>query len=69
MSCYLVQEIDGVSRFTLENGTGFLLLEDCPAPPGGTELPIGGLLPVRRGRRRLEILDEDEMLTIVLGDI
>ena len=26
MSCYLVQEDDGVSRFTLEDGTGFLLL-------------------------------------------
>lgn len=33
MSCYLVQETDGTSRFTLENGSGFLLLEACEEPP------------------------------------
>lgn len=79
MSCYLVQEDDGVSRFTLEDGSGFLLLEFCP-PPGGVEYnPVGdsspalplAQLPARRGRRRrLEsIYDEDEVITILLGEL
>ena len=41
MSSYLVQEEDGTSRFTLEDSSGFLLLEDgtTPAP---TPAPSGG---------------------------
>ncbi len=69
MSCYLVQESDGVSRFELEDGSGFLVLENCtPTPPGGT--PIGGG-PVRRGRRkRREIIgDEEDWLAVVLGEV
>ncbi len=69
MSCYLVQE-DGTSRFILEDGSGFLLLEDCtPTPPGG-ETPIGGG-PVRRGRRkRREVIgDEEDWLAVVLGEV
>lgn len=31
---YLVQEEDGVSRITLEDGTGALLLEESDLPPG-----------------------------------
>ncbi len=68
MSCYLVQETDGVSRFTLEDGSGFLLLENCtpvvPPEPG-----VGG--PVRRGRRRrLEVIDDElDWLTAVLNEI
>ena len=75
MSCYLVQETDGVSRFTLEDGSGFLLLEFCP-PPGGVEYnPIGDITPpsqegrargrgaegpmVRGMRRRLQEDEED----------
>ena len=83
MSCYLVQEVDGTSRFTLEDGTGFLLLEFCP-PPGGAEynpvgdsspaLPLADLgpaLPPRRGRRRrLEsIYDDDEIISILLDEL
>lgn len=69
MSCYLVQETDGVGRFTLEDGSGFLLLENCvPTPPGGG-LPGGG--PLRKGRRRrLEVIsEEDDWLAIVLGEV
>jgi hypothetical protein len=68
VSCYLVQEVDGVSRFTLENGTGFLLLENCtpvvPPEPG-----MGG--QARRGRRRrLEVIgDEEDWLAVVLGEM
>ncbi len=68
MSCYLVQEQDGVSRFTLEDGSGFLLLEDCtpvvPPEPG-----VGG--PLRKGRRRrLEVIsDEEDWLAVVLGEV
>ena len=82
MSCYLVQEVDGTSRFTLEDGTGFLLLEFCP-PPGGTEydpvgdsspaLPLAKLgeglegLPPRRGRRRrLESIYDDDEIISIL---
>lgn len=68
MSCYIVQESDGVSRFTLEDGTGFLLLENCipvvPPEPG-----VGG--PLRKGRRRrLEVISEEEdWLAVVLSEV
>lgn len=68
MSCYLVQEIDGVGRFTLEDGTGFLLLDNCvPSPPSGGN-PAGG---VPRGRRkRLEVINaEDEWLAVILSEM
>ena len=73
MSCYLVQEEDGTSRFTLEDGSGFILLEFCPPTPGG-QVVVGGrgvheALPVRRGRRRENqqiITDEEDVLTIIL---
>lgn len=78
MSCYLVQESDGTSRFTLEDGTGFLLLEFCP-PVGAEYNPVGdrtpGLLtdlPVRRGRRRRpeDIFDEeDELISVLLSEL
>ncbi len=67
MSCYLVQEVDGVSRFTLEDGTGFLLLENCPSvvPPGPG---VGG--PMTRGRRRrLEQIAEEDMLGVILSEV
>lgn len=62
MSCYLVQEIDGVGRFTLEDGSGFLVLEDCiPEPPGG-ELPFGGGdRRVHHERIRRRNPDEDDV--------
>ena len=67
MSCYFVQEIDGVSRFTLEDGTGFLVLEACvPTPPGG-ELPIGGV--DRKRRRRLVGDSDDEWLAVILSEM
>ncbi len=68
MSCYIVQEVDGVSRFTLEDGSGFLILEDCtpvtPPQPG-----VGG--PMTRGRRkRLEqIMAEDDWLAVILSEV
>jgi hypothetical protein len=68
MSCYIVQEDDGVSRFTLEDGTGFLLLEGCvPGTPPDTG--VGG--PLRRGRRRrLEVIDEElDWLAVVLNEV
>ena len=82
MSCYLVQEVDGVSRFILEDGTGFILLEFCP--PSGFEyhpvgdssppLPLADLsqaLPVRRGRRRnREIIgDEEPIISVILSEL
>jgi len=69
MSCYIVQEIDGTSRFTLEDGSGFLLLEDCiPTPPGG-ELPPGG--PYIRGRRkwRTDFGEEDDIVAVILSEL
>lgn len=69
MSCYIVQEIDGTSRFTLEDGSGFLVLEDCiPVPPGGVAITAGGIRPYRNGPRvrRGEVEDEDELIAVVL---
>ena len=67
MSCYLVQEDDGTSRFTLEDGSGFLLLEDCAVVP--PEPGVGG--PLRKGRRRrLEVIDgELDWLAVVLNEV
>jgi hypothetical protein len=66
VSCYLVQETDGVSRFTLENGTGFLVLDGCvPTPSGGP--PIGG--SDRKRRRRLGPDSEEEWLVVVLREL
>ncbi len=64
MSCYLVQEVDGVGRFELEDGTGFLLLEQCPPPAPGGELPIGGY--DRKRRRRLGGGSDEEWLAVIL---
>jgi hypothetical protein len=66
MSCYIVQETDGTSRVTLEDATGFLLLENCsPVPP---QPGVGG--PATRGRRRrLEVIGEEEMLAAVLAEV
>lgn len=67
MSCYLVQETDGVSRFTLEDGLGFLVLEGCvPAPP--SDQPIGGV--DRRRRRRLDGgVSDEEWLAVILSEV
>ena len=66
MSCYLVQEEDGVSRFILEDGSGWILLEFCDEPP-----PFGDEPWRRGGDRRLhhEVIrrqppSEDEMFLI-----
>ena len=66
MSCYLVQEEDGTSRFILEDGIGFILLEFCDEPP-----PFGDEPWRRGGDRRLhnEVIrrrqpSEDEMMLI-----
>lgn len=78
MSCYIVQEVDGASRFTLEDDSGFLLLEFCP-PVGGEYNPVGdrspGLLtdlPVRRSRRRrreMILAEEDDLLVAILDEL
>ncbi len=66
MSCYLVQEIDGVGRFELEDGSGFLVLEACvPVPP----TPGMGGEPRKGRRRRLEQIAEEEMLASVLAEL
>ncbi len=67
---YLVQEVDGASRFTLEDGSGFILLEAAgPAPSQG--VPVGGVISVRRrlpGRvRRITDLDEDAAIALTLA--
>lgn len=67
MSCYIVQESDGTSRFTLEDGTGSLLLEFCDVIP--PEPGVGGQ-PRKGRRRRLEmIMDEDDWLAVVLSEM
>lgn len=71
MSCYLVQEIDGTSRFTLEDASGFLLLEDCaPTPP--PQPGVGG--PLRRGRRRrresiFDSMEEEAIMSVLLDEL
>ncbi len=68
MSCYLVQEDDGTSRFTLEDGSGFLVLENCvPTPP---QPGVGG--PARPGRRRRrEVIQgaEEDWLAVILSEV
>ncbi len=68
MSCYLVQEDDGTSRFELEDGSGFLVLENC-IPVVAPEPGVGG--PLRKGRRRrLEVIsEEDDWLAAVLNEV
>jgi hypothetical protein len=65
MSCYLVQEIDGTSRFTLEDGSGFLLLEFCPEPPP-SDMPWqrGGDRRLHNEIIRRHAVSEDEMFLI-----
>ena len=70
MSCYLVQESDGVSRFTLEDGSGFLLLEECEEPPvGGDTLPMGDRRLYHERIRRHPV-SEDEMwvISVILSE-
>ncbi len=70
MSCYIVQEVDGVSRFTLEDASGFLVLEDCIPTPGGGDIVVGGL-PIRRSRRRHreQIGDEEAVISLTLSEL
>ena len=78
MSCYIVQESDGVSRFILEDASGFLLLEFCP-PAGGEYNPVGDRspgplteLPVRRSRRRrreMILAEEEDFLVAILDEL
>lgn len=70
MSCYIVQEEDGVSRFELEEGGGFLVLEDCV--PGGVEDVVGGGQARHGRRRRLEDIltqDEEDALAVILTTV
>lgn len=71
-TCYIVQESDGTSRFILEDGSGFLVLEDC-VPTAAGDSVMGGTaaqaqaqaLAAQQGqqailkRRRLEADEED----------
>ncbi len=66
---YLVQEVDGTSRFTLEDATGFILLEAAVTPTPPT--PQGGVVSVRRRlsgrvRRRIDA-DEDDLIALSLA--
>ena len=65
MSCYIVQAVDGSSRFTLEDGSGFLVLENCiPSPP-----EQGGQ-PRKGRRRRLDLVgDEEDWMAVVLSEM
>jgi hypothetical protein len=68
MSCYLVQEIDGTSRFTLEDGSGSLLLEFCPpTPPTGGDQHKGGRELARRKHRQM--VDEEDLLAVLLNEL
>ena len=63
MSSYLVEETDGISRFTLEDGSGFILLEQTAV----TVTPTGGfVVSVRRPTRRLVISDDDALVALTL---
>jgi hypothetical protein len=67
MSCYLVQEIDGVGRFMLEDGSGFLLLEACVPVVPADGPPIGGY--DRKRRRRLGGDSDEEWLAVILSEM
>jgi hypothetical protein len=64
MSCYLVQEEDGVSRFTLEDESGFILLEECEEPPVGGDQVLMGDRRLYNERIRRHPVSEDEMWII-----
>jgi hypothetical protein len=70
MSCYLVQEEDGVSRFTLEDSSGFLLLEECEEPPVGGQRRAMGDRRLSRERIRRHPVSEDEMwvISVILSE-
>ena len=65
---YLVQEPDGTSRFTLEDGSGFILLE--AATPPTPEVVHGGGIIIQRRRPIIRIdqyhLEEDEAIALSL---
>lgn len=65
---YLVQEEDGTSRLTLEEGGGFLLLEESTVGPTPTALQGGIIVPRRRLITRLlqEGFEEDEAIALSL---
>ncbi len=66
---FLVQEVDGTSRFTLEDGTGFVLLEAAGPPPPPAPGTGGGAISVRRrhrGRARWLTGLDDEAITVTL---
>jgi hypothetical protein len=70
MSCYLVQEEDGVSRFTLEDESGFILLEECEEPPVGGENRAMGDRRLYHERIRRHPVSEDEMwvISVILSE-
>ena len=67
MSCYIVQEIDGSSRFTLEDSSGFLVQDNCipVAPQPG----VGGPATRGRRRRREQIGDEEAVISLTLSEL
>ena len=76
--CYLVQEIDGVGRFTLEDGSGFILLEYCPVipPTGNDQNVMGGRLSDAQAQwaetarmRRLEDMEMEEIMAVLLSEL
>ena len=68
---YLVQEVDGSSRFTLENGSGFVLLESGSPPPPTPTAVQGGSIIIPRRRLKIHLdgkqgLEEDEAIALSL---
>ena len=69
MSCYLVQEEDGVSRFTLEDESGFILLELCEEPPvGGDQLLMGDRRLYNERIRRHRVRRRDVVISVILSE-
>ena len=64
MSCYLVQEEDGVSRFILEDGGGWILLEFCEEAPSDQPWRRGGDRRLHHEIIRRQPPSEDEMFLI-----
>lgn len=69
MSCYLVQETDGTSRFTLEDGSGSLLLEFCPPGPPSPDVGAGGPEMRARRRRREMLIEEEDLMSVLLSEL
>ncbi len=62
---FLVQEVDGISRFTLEDGSGSILLEAAGPTPPTPVIQTGGAIRRRIPSRRARILTTNEDDTLI----